>query len=69
LKYLYAAQNFRKVTLPLTIIYLANLSVLSWQYSDINGSNPNTLQKYILLGFPVYITGLSIWRTWFKKTK
>ena len=58
----------RKVTLPLTIIYLINLSILSWQYSDITGSHPSLLEKYILLGFPLYIFGLSIWRTWFKKS-
>jgi phosphatidylcholine synthase len=58
----------RKITLPLTIIYLVDLSVLSWQYSDTTGSHPNTLEKFILLGFPLYIFGLSIWRTWFKKS-
>ena len=60
--------SFRKITLPLTIIYLVGLSILSWQYSDITGSHPSALEKYILLGFPLYITGLSIWRTWFKKS-
>jgi phosphatidylcholine synthase len=59
--------TLRKVTLPFTIIYLVNLSILSWQYSDITGSHPNVLEKCILLGFPLYIFGLSIWRTWFKK--
>lgn len=60
--------SLRKVTLPLTILYLINLSILSWQYSDITGSHPSVLEKYILLGFPLYIFGLSIWRTWFKKS-
>ena len=60
--------SFRKITLPLTIIYLADLSILSWQYSDSTGSHPTALEKYILLGFPLYIFGLSIWRTWFKKS-
>ena len=59
--------EFRRITLPLTVIYLADLTILSWQYSDMTGSHPNTFEKYILLGFPLYIAGLSIWRTWFKK--
>lgn len=59
--------EFRRITLPLTVIYLADLTILSWQYSDKTGSHPSTFEKYILLGFPLYIAGLSIWRTWFKK--
>ena len=59
---------FRKITLPLTVIYLADLSILSWQYSDATGSHPTLFEKYILFGFPLYVTGISIWRTWFKKS-
>ena len=57
----------RKFTLPLTVIYLINLTSLSWAYSDKSGSHPNTLEVIILLGFPAYIAVLSIYRTWFKK--
>ena len=60
--------NLRKITLPLTIIYLGNLTILSWQYSDATGSNPTVFEKAILLGFPLYVAGISIWRTWFKKS-
>jgi phosphatidylcholine synthase len=56
----------RKLTLPLTVIYLVNLASLSWAYSDKSGSHPNTLEVIILLGFPTYIGVLSIFRTWFK---
>ena len=66
--HLVRVSSFRKITLPLTVIYLADLSILSWQYSDITGSHPSVLEKYILLGFPLYIASLSIWRTWFKKS-
>lgn len=59
--------QFRKITLPLTIIYLVDLATLSWQYSDIEGSHPSQIEQIILLGFPLYLTGLSIWRTWFKE--
>lgn len=57
----------RNLTLPLTVIYLVNLTSLSWAYSDKSGSHPNTLEVIILLGFPAYIAVLSIYRTWFKK--
>ena len=57
----------RKFTLPLTVIYLINLTSLSWAYSDKSGSHPNTLEVIILLGFPAYVAVLSIYRTWFKK--
>ena len=66
--HLVRVSSFRKITLPLTVIYLVDLSILSWQYSDITGSHPSVLEKYILLGFPLYIAVLSIWRTWFKKS-
>ena len=57
----------RNLILPLTIIYLVNLTSLSWAYSDKSGSHPNTLEVIILLGFPAYIAVLSVYRTWFKK--
>lgn len=59
--------SFRKITLPLTVVYLVDLSILSWQYSDKTGSHPSLFEKYILLGFPLYIAALSIWRTCFKR--
>jgi phosphatidylcholine synthase len=59
--------EFRKITLPLTIVYLVDLTILSWQFSDVTGSHPSLIEKYILLGFPLYVTIISIWRTWFKK--
>jgi hypothetical protein len=58
----------RKLTLPLTVIYLINLTSLSWSYSDKLGSQPNALEVFILLGFPAYIVILSVVRTWFKKS-
>jgi hypothetical protein len=58
----------RKLTLPLAVIYLMNLVSLSWSYSDNLGSQPNTLEIIILLGFPAYIAMISVQRTWFKKS-
>ena len=65
LPHLVRVKKFRAATLPLTVIYLVNLALLSWNYSDQQGSNPNLIQKVILLGFPAYLAVLSIWRTWF----
>ena len=65
--HLVRVSSFRKITLPLTVVYLVDLSILSWQYSDKTGSHPSLFEKYILLGFPLYIAALSIWRTWFKR--
>ena len=59
--------EFRKITLPLTVVYLVDLTILSWQYSDSTGSHPTLVEKFILLGFPLYIAAISTWRTWFKK--
>ena len=56
----------RSLTLPLTVIYLINLTWLSWGYSDNLGSNPKPFQVVILLGFPAYMAVISIRRTWFK---
>lgn len=67
LPHLVRVEKFRSITLPFTVIYLINLAVLSWNYSDQNGSNPNLIQKIILLGFPAYLGILSIWRTWFSR--
>ena len=58
----------RKLTLPLAVIYLMNLVSLSWSYSDNLGSQPNTLEIIILLGFPAYIAMIAVQRTWFKKS-
>jgi phosphatidylcholine synthase len=65
--HLVRVSKFRKITLPLTVVYLIDLAILSWQYSDTTGSHPSVFEKYILLGFPLYITAISMWRTWFKK--
>lgn len=63
LPHLVRAVKFRKITLPLTVIYLINLTLLSWNYSDQKGSQPNSIQVLILLGFPIYLAVISIWRS------
>ena len=59
----------RAITLPLTIAYLADLTYLSWKYSDLHGINLENWQGALLLGFPIYILLLSIWRTWFSQIR
>ena len=63
--HLVRVKYLRQITLPLAIIYLIDLTVLSWQYSDINGVNANKLETAILVAFPIYIFFISVWRTWF----
>jgi hypothetical protein len=55
----------RQITLPLAVIYLADLTVLSWKYNDVTGVNASRLETAILIIFPAYILFISIWRTWF----
>lgn len=59
----------KNLTIPFAIIYIVNLSVLSWQYSDTNGPGASIFGKAILIGFPLYIFTLSIWRTFFWGTR
>ena len=65
--HLVRVRKFRKLTLPLTCVYLADLTYLSWNFSDLGGEHINSLQTTILIAFPIYIGLLSIWRTWFSK--
>jgi phosphatidylcholine synthase len=67
--HLVRVRKFRKLTLPLTCVYLADLTYLSWNFSDLGGEHINSLQTTILIAFPIYIGLLSIWRTWFSKEK
>ena len=59
----------RHFTLPLAIIYLADLTILSWRYNDVTGVNASRLETAILIIFPIYILFISIWRTWFADKK
>lgn len=63
--HLVRVQKFRAVTLPLTCIYLLDLTYLSWNFADSGGEKINLAQESFLIAFPIYIGVLSIWRTWF----
>jgi len=61
--------KFRMLTLPLTALYLIDLTFLSWNFTELSGDKINNLQKIFLIAFPIYIGVLSIWRTWFAKSQ
>ncbi len=63
--HLVRVDKFRRITLPLTAIYLVDLSYLSWNFSEAGGERINSSQEIFLIAFPIYIGALSIWRTWF----
>jgi phosphatidylcholine synthase len=59
----------RAFTLPFSIVYLLNLTFLSWNYGvDIN-SNSKMMAQSVLLIFPAYILLISGYRTFAKKFK
>jgi phosphatidylcholine synthase len=59
----------RAFTLPFSIVYLLNLTYLSWNYgADIN-SNSKMMAQTVLLAFPAYILLISGYRTFAKKFK
>lgn len=59
--------QFRQITLPFGTIYLANLTYLSFAYSDTSTNHLNWLTGGILFAFPAYVLGISIWRTFIFK--
>jgi phosphatidylcholine synthase len=62
-------EPMRWVTLPFAVLYLGNLAWLSWDYVPTAQSHANLFQAIILIGFPLYIMLISIWRTWFAHTR
>lgn len=53
----------RNFTLPFGVLYIFNLLVLSWNYSNENGVQYSTLSLLIMILFPIYIGVISIYRT------
>ena len=66
--HLVRVHTLRLLTLPLTCIYLLDLTFLSWNFSDSGGQHINSYQEIFLVAFPIYIGVLSIWRTWFSRS-
>lgn len=57
-------KQLRRVTLPFGIIYLGNLTYLSWNYSKTLGVQSNIVSEIILIAFPLYLLGFGIYKTW-----
>ena len=57
----------RAITLPFSIIYLMNLTYLSWNYGVEINSNMKMMAQAVLLVFPLYILLISSYRTFAKR--
>ena len=56
--------QLRRITLPFGVLYLGNLTYLSWTYSEVTGVNENIYSRIILLAFPIYLFFFGIYKTW-----
>ena len=54
----------RRITLPFGVLYLGNLTYLSWNYSETLGVQSNIICDIILIAFPVYLCAFGIYKTW-----
>ena len=61
--------QLRRITLPFGMIYLANLTYLSWTYSKITGVQNNLISEVILIAFPAYLLIFGIYKTWWSKKR
>ena len=61
--------QLRRITLPFGMIYLGNLTYLSWTYSEVTGVHENLYSRIILIAFPVYLLFFGIYKTWFSKKR
>lgn len=59
----------RPLTMTLTLVYFATFAYLSWIYPEQSGEDLPLIAKVILLGMPIYISFLAIWRTWFSSVR
>ena len=61
--HLVRVRKWRKFTLPFAIIYLLNLFLLSWDYSNTDGIQYSMISLVIMVAFPIYIGATSLVRT------
>jgi phosphatidylcholine synthase len=61
--------QLRQITLPFGMIYLVNLTYLSWNYSNTLGVQSNIVSDIILVAFPIYIFAFGAYKTWWSKRK
>jgi len=55
--------KWRKFTLPFAFIYILNLLILSWNYSNEDGIQYSMFSLVIMIAFPIYIGAISLVRT------
>jgi hypothetical protein len=55
--------QLRRITLPFGMIYLADLTYLSWTYSDTLGVQSNIVSDAILIAFPFYLLCFGAYKT------
>ena len=61
--------QLRRVTLPFAMVYLGNLTYLSWNYSNTLGVQSNLVSDIILVAFPAYIFIFGAYKTWLGKKR
>jgi phosphatidylcholine synthase len=55
--------NWRTFTLPFAMLYILNLFILSWNYSNESGVQTSMVSNVIMIAFPIYIGAISLIRT------
>jgi phosphatidylcholine synthase len=59
----------RTITVIFTVYYFVTIAYLSWFYPELSGENIPLFGKIALLGFPIFVALLAIWRTWFSNVR
>jgi phosphatidylcholine synthase len=55
--------KWRAFTLPFAMIYILNLFILSWNYSNESGIQTSAVSNVIMIAFPLYVGAISLIRT------
>lgn len=63
--HLVRVRQMRRVTFPLALIYFIVLTYLSAMWGEPDFEAARDLGRWVLVAFPAYVLGLSVWRTWF----
>jgi phosphatidylcholine synthase len=55
--------KWRTFTLPFAMLYILNLFILSWNYSNESGIQTSAVSNVIMIAFPLYVGAISLIRT------
>ena len=61
--HLVRVERWRTCTLPFAVLYIFNLFVLSWNYSNNDGIQLSHISMAIMIAFPIYVGVISLIRT------